>query len=196
MDMLIDLQESNGPIPNAERRANENIGRHFIFVWERHTIMKVREVMTKAPAYCSADASLGAAAEIMWNHNCGFLPVVSPQQNVVGVITDRDMCMAMATRNRLPAQVTVQEVSSVVVHSCLPDDDVRAAVEKMADKEVRRLPVIDADGTLEGVLSLDDVILHADSQARGALSPTYVVSILRKLYESQLRQTQRKTTTA
>ena len=86
--------------------------------------MKVSEVMTKAPAYCSADTSLGAAAEIMWNHNCGILPVVSPQQSVVGVITDRDMCMAMATRNRLPGQVTVQEVSSVVIYSCQPDDDV------------------------------------------------------------------------
>ena len=89
--------------------------------------MKVSEAMTKSPAYCSADANLGAAAEIMWKRNCGFLPVVSPQQNVVGVITDRDMCIAMATRNRLPGQVTVQEISSMVTYSCRPDDDIQAA---------------------------------------------------------------------
>jgi CBS domain-containing protein len=158
--------------------------------------MKVSEVMTKGPVYCRIDTSLGAAAEIMWNHNCGFLPVVSPQQSVVGVITDRDICMAMATRNRLPGQVTVQEASSVVVHSCQPDDDVRAAMETMADKKVRRLPAIDAAGKLEGVLSLDDVILHADSQARDSLSPEYILSTLRKLYESQLRQTREKAATA
>ena len=158
--------------------------------------MKVSEVMTKAPAYCRADTSLAAAAEIMWNRNCGFLPVVSPQQSVVGVITDRDMCMAMATRNRLPGQVTVQEVSSVVIYSCQPDDDVRAAMETMADKKVRRLPVIDASGKLEGILSIDDVILHADSQARVSLSPEYIVSTLRRLYESQLRQTRGKVATA
>ena len=158
--------------------------------------MKVSEVMTKAPAYCRTDTSLAAAAEIMWNRNCGFLPVVSPQQNVVGVITDRDMCIAMATRNRLPGQVTVQEVCSVVIYSCQPDDDVRAAMETMADKKVRRLPVIDADGKLEGILSIDDVILHADSQARGLLSSEYILSTLRKLYESQLRQTREKAATA
>ena len=158
--------------------------------------MKVSEVMTKAPAYCSTDTTLGAAAEIMWNRNCGFLSVVSPQQSVVGVITDRDMCIAMATRNRLPSQVTVQEVSSVVIYSCQPDDDIRTAMETMADKKVRRLPVMGADGKLEGILSLDDIILHADSQARGSLSPEYILSILRKLYESQLRQTREKAATA
>jgi len=158
--------------------------------------MKVSEVMTKAPAYCSADASLAAAAEIMWKHNCGFLPVVSPQQRVVGVITDRDMCIAMATRNRLPSQVPVQEISSVVIHSCQPDDDIQTAMKTMADKKVRRLPVMDADGKLMGILSLDDIILHADSQVPGSLSPEYILSTLRKLYESQLRQTGEKAASA
>jgi CBS domain-containing protein len=133
--------------------------------------MKVNEVMTKSPAYCSTDTNLGAAAEIMWKRNCGFLPVVSPQQNVVGVITDRDMCIAMATRNRLPGQVTVQEISSMVTYSCRPDDDVQAAMETMADKKVRRLPVIDAAGKLEGILSVDDVILRTDSQIPGFARP-------------------------
>jgi CBS domain-containing protein len=158
--------------------------------------MKVSEVMTRSPVYCRADTTLGAAAQIMRSHNCGFLPVVNLQQNVVGVITDRDMCIAMATRNRLPDQVIVQEFSSMVPYSCQPDDDVRAAMETMADKKVRRLPVIDPDGKLEGILSLDDIILHADSQARGSLSPEYILSTLRKLYESQLRQTREKAATA
>jgi CBS domain-containing protein len=158
--------------------------------------MKVNEVMTKSPAYCSADTNLGAAAEIMRKRNCGFLPVVSPQQNVVGVITDRDMCIAMATRNRLPGQVTVQEISSMVTYSCRPDDDVQAAMETMADKKVRRLPVIDAAGKLEGILSVDDVILRTDSQIPGSLAPEYILSTLRKLYDSQLRQETAKAATA
>jgi CBS domain-containing protein len=158
--------------------------------------MKVNEVRTKSPAYCSADTNLGAAAEIMWKRNCGFLPVVSPQQNVVGVITDRDMCIAMATRNRLPGQVTVQEISSMVTYSCQPDDDVQAAMDIMADKKVRRLPVIDASGKLEGILSVDDVILRAGSQIPGSLAPEYILSTLRKLYDSQLRQERAKAATA
>jgi CBS domain-containing protein len=150
--------------------------------------MKVSEVMTKSPAYCTSDTNLGAAAEIMWKRNCGFLPVLSPQQSVVGVVTDRDMCIAMATRNRLPGQVTVREVSSAVTYSCRPDDDLQAALKTMADKGVRRLPVIDAAGKLEGVLSVDDVILRTDSQIPGSLASEEVVTTLRKLYESQLRQ--------
>ncbi len=158
--------------------------------------MKVSEVMTKSPAYCRADTSLGAAAEIMHKRNCGFLPVLSPQENVVGVITDRDMCIAMATRNRLPDHVRVQEICSVGPYSCHPDDDVRTAMETMAEKKVRRLAVIDDAGKLEGVLSLDDIILHATSQARSSLSPKYIVNILKRLYESQLHRTRDKAASA
>jgi len=158
--------------------------------------MKVSELMTKSPAYCTTDTNLGAAAEIMWKRNCGFLPVLSPQQNVVGVVTDRDMCIAMATRNRLPGQVTVREVSSAVTHSCRPDDDLQSALRTMADKGVRRLPVIDAVGKLEGVLSVDDVILRTDSQIPGSLASEDVVSTLRRLYESQLRQGRAKSAIA
>jgi len=158
--------------------------------------MKVSELMTKSPAYCTPDTNLGAAAEIMWKRNCGFLPVLSPQQNVVGVVTDRDMCIAMATRNQLPGQVTVQQVSSAVTHSCRPDDDLQSALRTMADKGVRRLPVIDAVGKLEGVLSVDDVILRTDSQIPGSLASEDVVSTLRRLYESQLRQGRAKSAIA
>ena len=154
--------------------------------------MKVSEVMTKSPASCSSDMNLGTAAEIMWNSNCGFLPILSSQQKVVGVITDRDMCMAMATRNRLPGEITVQQVSSGVIYSCKSEDDISTALEMMKEKGVRRLPVLDATGKLAGVLSVDDLVLHADSEGRGSLSSEDVVHSLKKLYSSQLGQTQRK----
>ena len=151
--------------------------------------MKVSEVMTKSPACCNADTSLGAAAEIMWNRNCGFLPILSSQEKIAGVITDRDMCIAMATRNRLPGDITVQQVSSGVTYSCTSEDDISTALETMKEKGVRRLPVLDANGELAGVLSADDLVLHADSQARGSLSSEDVVHSLKKLYGSQLGQT-------
>jgi len=128
----------------------------------------------------------------MWNRNCGFLPILSSQQTVVGVITDRDMCLAMATRNRLPGDITVQQVSSGVIYSCKSEDDISTALETMKQKAVRRLPVLAATGKLAGVLSADDLVLHADSEARGSLSSEDVVHSLRELYSSQLGQTQRK----
>ena len=161
--------------------------------------MNVSDVMTKTPAYCSSDTNLGAAAEIMWNRNCGFLPIVGSQGELTGVVTDRDLCIAMATRNRLPGEITVKEVASGLTDSCKPSDDIRAALETMAEKKVRRLLVVNAAGKLEGILSADDVVLRTDAQARGntGLSPDQLLQSLRRVYGSQLRQSlQQKTATA
>jgi CBS domain-containing protein len=161
--------------------------------------MNVSDVMTKTPAYCSSDTNLGAAAEIMWNRNCGFLPIVGSQGELTGVVTDRDLCIAMATRNRLPGEITVKEVASGLTDSCKPSDDIRTALETMAEKKVRRLLVVNAAGKLEGILSADDVVLRTDAQARGntGLSSDEVLQGLRKVYGSQLRQLlQQKTATA
>ncbi len=158
--------------------------------------MKVREAMTKSPASCSLNTNLGAATEIMWTRNCGFLPVLDAEQKVVGVVTDRDMCIAMATRNRLPGEITVQQVISGVIYSCKADDDVSTALETMDEKGVRRLPVLDAAGKLAGVLSIDDLVLKADSETRGSLSSEDVVHSLRKLYSSQLGGTRSKAASA
>jgi CBS domain-containing protein len=159
-------------------------------------MIKVREVMTMSPACCNSDTNLGAAAEIMWNSNCGFLPVLSPEQKVVGVLTDRDICIAMATRNRLPGEITAQQVSSGVIYSCKSEDDIITALAMMKEKGVRRLPVLEATGKLAGVLSVDDLVLLADSEARGSLSCELIVHSLKQLYSSQLGKTQSKAASA
>ena len=122
--------------------------------------MKVADLMTKPPAYCSPQTNLAAAAEILWNHNCGILPIVDSKDKVVGVVTDRDMCVALGTRNRLPSEVTVSEVASGKVITCKPDDDLRGALATMGKARVRRLPVIDVAGKLQGMLSMDDIVMR------------------------------------
>ena len=72
--------------------------------------MKVKEIMMGTPCYCHPETNLGSATELMWNANCGFLPVESADGKVVGVITDRDICIALGTRNRPAGEVTVAEV--------------------------------------------------------------------------------------
>lgn len=161
--------------------------------------MKVGDVMTKTPAYCNPETNLAAAAEILWNRNCGVLPIVDSNEKLVGVVTDRDMCVALGTRNRLPSEITVKDVTSGNIVACKPDDDLRRALASMAEARVRRLPVIDAAGKLQGILSMDDVVLH--TQTRGIkrdsdLSAEDVVNALRSVYAPQSRRTEQQKTAA
>ncbi|MFZ0821281.1 MAG: CBS domain-containing protein [Candidatus Acidiferrales bacterium] len=153
--------------------------------------MKVKDAMVGSPVSCGPESNLGVAAELLWNQNCGILPVVNPERKVVGVMTDRDMCIALGTRNCLPGQIAVKEVMTSKVHSCQVDDDVHSALETMAKGRVRRLPVLDSQGTLQGILSMDDVVLHTQgaSQANVAgLTQKDVVETLKRIYRPQVMQ--------
>jgi CBS domain-containing protein len=102
--------------------------------------MKVMNVMVRTPATCKAQPDLGTAVEILWNRNCGILPIVNDVNEVTGVITDRDICIAVGTRSRLPGEIMVGEVATGRLFTCKPGDDVRSALETMAAHQVRRLP--------------------------------------------------------
>ena len=132
--------------------------------------MKVKDVMTHDVKTCAPDTNLAAAAMIMWENDCGIVPVVSHEGNVLGMITDRDICMAVATRNRTTSEVAVGEVFTGNLYACAPEDDVHDALTIMRTQRVRRLPVINAFGVLEGILSVNDLVLHAQ-EARGKKAP-------------------------
>jgi len=129
--------------------------------------MKAREVMTGTPYYCQPETNLGSATELMWNANCGFLPVEAADGKVIGVITDRDICIALGTSGRSSGDVTVAEVMSGALCSCTPDDDIHVALQTLREGRVRRLPVIAANGSLVGVISIDDIVLRAEPQSLG-----------------------------
>lgn len=123
--------------------------------------MKVREVMSKRVGTCSPESDLAEAAMLMWRHDCGVVPVVQGDgREVVGVITDRDICMAVATRHRRADEIRVDQVMTGKLFRVGPDDDLKTALATMRREAVRRLPVVNPNGGLEGVLSLSD-IAHA-----------------------------------
>ena len=150
--------------------------------------MKVSDAMTKAPISCSLETNLGVAVEAMWAQNCGILPVVDAQRKVVGVITDRDIAIAMGTKNRLPAEITVAEAATRNVQTCKPTDDIHLAIDTIAENKVRRLVVVNEQSQLEGILSMDDVVLSAGSKTgvKPDLSSDDVVRTLKTLYSPQL----------
>jgi CBS domain-containing protein len=153
--------------------------------------MKVNEVMMGTPYYCQAETNLGSATELMWNANCGFLPVEAPNGKVIGVITDRDICIALGTRSRLAGDIAVGEVMSGKLYSCGPDDDIHMALQTMKEGKVRRLPVIAQKGSLVGVISMDDILLRTEPMSMGKepeLSSDEVVRAYRAITQRQVPQ--------
>ncbi len=127
--------------------------------------MKVKEILTADPKVCTTTTNLAEAASFMWDYDCGILPVVADEGRVVGLITDRDICIAGATNNRHLSNIAVEEIMTGQVYSCAPEDDVDKALDTMQQRKVRRLPVIAPDGTLEGILSINDLTLNAKETA-------------------------------
>lgn len=147
--------------------------------------MKVREIMTSDVSYCRADASLTQVAAIMWHRDCGVVPVVDENQKVVGIITDRDIAIALATRNRLASEITASDVISGSVKTCLPDDKAEDALKRLRKLQLRRLPVISDEGVLVGILSINDIIRHS-GKGGDKISPKKTLSALKEI--SRFRQ--------
>ncbi len=131
--------------------------------------MKVKKLMVAEPAFCDSKTDLASVAHLLWENDCGSLPVIADDHKVVGMITDRDICMAAATKHRPPGEITVGEVIDGSVYTCRLDTDLDEAMLTMKQKQVRRLPVVDADGKLQGVLSLADIILSAEPHSAKAV---------------------------
>lgn len=123
--------------------------------------MKIEELMTKTPTTILGQDTLDIAAKKLWDSDCGVLPVVGGDGRLVGIITDRDICMSAWSKGQLLTAIHVDEAMSTQVFSVKPDQEVDAAELLMAEKQVRRLPVVDADGKPIGILSMNDVAREA-----------------------------------
>ena len=132
--------------------------------------MKVQDIMTSDVHCCGPDTNLAAAAKMMWDSDCGALPVLNVQGQVLSMITDRDICMATATKNRPASDIIVWETVSGKAQTCHLSDDVHTALDTMKREKVRRLPVVDEDGVLQGIVTMNDFVLLA-GEAKGGRAP-------------------------
>jgi CBS domain-containing protein len=122
--------------------------------------MNVSELMTVPVKSCSIDETLQRAAQIMWDGDCGAVPVVDGDGRVLGIITDRDVCMAAYTQGRPLWQIPITTAMAKQVYGVREDDQLDAAEVLMRAVRVRRVPVLDGDGRLKGILSLNDLARH------------------------------------
>ena len=118
----------------------------------------VKEIMYGTPKYCTEKDSLQNAVKELSKDNIGSLPVVDSDKKVVGIITNRDVCSALGRTNRQFNELKVDEAMTREAHTCKPEDDVETALKIMRTKKVHRLPVVDKEGRLRGLLSLNAIV--------------------------------------
>lgn len=123
--------------------------------------MKVKDVMITDVGFCTTGESLMKAAEIMRLRDCGVVPIVDEDGRVAGMLTDRDICLAIAARNRKASDVKTIEILNGGAIVCLPDEKLTDALRKMRKNQIKRLAVIDENHKLLGILSIGDILLAA-----------------------------------
>ena len=123
--------------------------------------MKVRDVMTQPAFTCTPETPLDEASRLMEQAGCGTLAVVDDGKRLTGILTDRDLALAIGKMMVHPSRMAVREAMTQPVFTCRSNEPLSAAMERMADARVRRLPVVDDEGRVLGVLSIDDIVLWA-----------------------------------
>jgi len=128
---------------------------------------QVRELMTESPRTVPPDASAVDAAKVMQNEDAGVVPIVEDDGRLVGVVTDRDIALRVVAEGREPDSTKVAEIASQNLATVDPQQDIDEALRLMAEHQVRRLPVVEEDGRLVGILAQADVARHLDAARTG-----------------------------
>ena len=118
--------------------------------------MLIKDAMTVSPICCTPHDTLDSVARMMSEHDCGFIPVCDSSK-LVGVITDRDITCRAVAAGKDPSTTPIRDVMTKTVYTIRRDEDVQAAIELMEAQQIRRLPVVDDDGKVVGILAPSDL---------------------------------------
>lgn len=126
--------------------------------------MRAREIMTKDPDCLSGDDTARRAAQVMRDRDCGCVPIVDGAGKVVGIVTDRDLAIRAIAAGK-DTSTKLNDLMTPVATTCSPDDDLRDVEQKMAELQVRRIPIVDAAGRCIGIISQADIALAASTNS-------------------------------
>lgn len=137
--------------------------------------MKVQQLMNRTVVGCRLEDDLSRAAQLLWEHDIGSVPVIDDAGHLAGILTDRDVCMAAYTRGVALREIPVTAVMTPHVYTCAAEDDVTAVERTMREQQIRRMPVVDAQRRTIGMITLSDI---AQASVRGDVPVSEVASVL------------------
>ncbi|HLI63571.1 MAG TPA: CBS domain-containing protein [Terriglobales bacterium] len=132
--------------------------------------MRVRDIMRKEPPFCVPFDTAQAAASIMKHYDVHFIPIIEnePTHMLVGVVTDRDLCLRVVAEGKSPGEVQLAECMTTSPVVCGPGDDIEQAIQRMSSARLHQLPVVDGNGAMQGVISLNEALQNVRlSKLRG-----------------------------
>lgn len=147
--------------------------------------MRARDIMTKKPNCCTVDQTARDAAQVMRDRDCGVVPVVDDGGRVVGIVTDRDLTVRGIAAGR-DVGTRLGELMTASVECCGQDDDLRDVEQKMAELQVRRIPIVDAGGRCLGIISQAD-IARAASIDDGVVTGAEVALVVEQISQPRHR---------
>ena len=128
--------------------------------------MRVQEIMSRPAVTCRASDTADRAAQLMWDHDCGAVFVTADDGRVIGVVTDRDICMAAYTKGAPLGGIRVEDAMARHVHFCREDDTIEECERLMSEKQIRRVPVVDGQNRPVGAISQNDIARYAASSQK------------------------------
>jgi CBS domain-containing protein len=133
--------------------------------------MRIEEVMTRDPVCCTPETGLQKVAQMMVEHDCGQIPIVTStsDQRVLGVVTDRDIVARLVAKGRNPIELQANTCMSGPVVTVRTDQSIEDCIQVMETHRIRRVPVVDAAGKMRGIVSQADIAQHAPPASTGEL---------------------------
>jgi CBS domain-containing protein len=143
---------------------------------------KCSDVMTKDPVCCLPSDLAAKAARLMKSENIGSIPVIENEQtkNLVGIVTDRDLALKILAEGRPATSTTVDEVMTRKVVTCHANDDLQKALDAMSEHQLRRIPVVDDEYRIVGIIAQADVATRAGQ-------PTKTAEVVKEISQSNAR---------
>lgn len=146
-------------------------------------MLRVEDVMTHGPESCQADADLATVANVMWDLDVGCVPIVGDDHRIAGMITDRDIAMAAFLNGKPLHDLRVADVMAKTIVTAKVGDRLRTVQELMEKSKIRRLPVVDGERKLVGIVSLHDLVRAAKKEQRRLFPDLRMKDIARTLAE-------------